>query len=54
MLVYISGDSKTLFVKGFKESVTEEELKDFFENKDEGVVVTEIRLPKNRGGLSKG
>ncbi|KAL4239751.1 hypothetical protein ACF0H5_000554 [Mactra antiquata] len=48
------GDSKTLFVKGFKESVTEDDLRNYFENKDEGIIVTEIRLPKNRGGMSKG
>ncbi|XP_053392199.1 nucleolin-like isoform X2 [Mercenaria mercenaria] len=48
------GDSKTLFVKGLKESITEEELQAFFEDADAGINVTEVRLPKSRGGGSKG
>ncbi|XP_060584984.1 nucleolin-like isoform X2 [Ruditapes philippinarum] len=48
------GDSKTLFVKGLKEDITEEELQSFFEDPDEGINVTEVRLPKSRGGGSKG
>jgi hypothetical protein len=41
-------------VKGLKEDITEEELQSFFEDPDEGINVTEVRLPKSRGGGSKG
>ena len=39
-----------MFVKNLKESVTEEDLKKFFD----GETITEIRLPKKRDGLCKG
>ncbi|XP_052779086.1 nucleolin-like [Mya arenaria] len=44
------GDSKTLFVKNLKETVTEDQLREFFT----GETITEIRLPKKRDGLCKG
>jgi len=50
MLLYWPGDSKTLFVKNLKETVTEDQLREFFD----GETITEVRLPKKRDGMCKG